>query len=79
MKIDKNGSLDFHLESRTCEKLFLEKHEYSSNNNYYRHYWTKLTPVISEGTFWPLRQERGPKGAGPQGGSAPLLGSWDTT
>ena len=33
------------------------------------HYWTKLTPakkVASEdGTFWPLRQERGLKGVAP--------------
>ena len=27
-----------------------------------RHYWTKLTPAISDGTFWPLRQELGPEG-----------------
>ena len=31
----------------------------------FRHYWTKLTPAISEGTFWPLWQEWGSKGAAP--------------
>ena len=30
---------------------------------FYWHYWTKLTPDISDGTFWPLWQERGFKGA----------------
>ena len=38
------------------------------------HYGTKLTPAISDGTFLVS-----PAGAGVQGGSAPLLGSWDTT
>ena len=29
------------------------------------HYWAKLMPAISDGTFWPLWQERGSKGAAP--------------
>ena len=42
--------------------------------NRFGHYWTKLTPVISEGTFLAS-----PAGAGVQGVSPPLSGSRDTT
>ena len=39
-----------------------------------QNYWTKLTPVISEGAFLAS-----PAGGGVQEGSAPLLESLDTT
>ena len=52
-----------------CKSLNWGPSEAKENKNSYklnfRHYWTKLSPAISDGTYWPLRKEQGSKGAAP--------------
>ena len=55
-------------------KNFLGSRRSGKNSDKLERLRALLTPAISEGTFMAS-----PTGAGVQGGSAPLLGSWDTT